>query len=403
MTVIILSNTDGNKTPYDAWFPNAKENIILFCPQEKAHTFNQHHFLFIESFENYVDNVDVEIKAIQLSKKYNITNILSISEFDVVRSAKLREILHCPGQSLISAEAYRNKLLMKQLLHGSSVNIPKFEKVISKAQVENFVQQTNYPVVLKPIYGSGSMDVFIAKNQQDIDTFFEENRNINNYEIEGFINGDMYHVDGLIHNNKVIVSYVSKYYKGCLEFQKNQPLASYMVDESNALNITFKAQAEKVIDTLPSFPNGSFHAEFFLTDSGEIYFCEIGSRTGGAEVGNVIQNSTNIHLNKESLYMQMYEDHACTIQQESVERYSGFVLLPPQNGVYKGIKKHLVYDWIVKFKNTAQKNKTYNDAQFSVDHIISVLIEGNNEQELISRINIVTDWYEKNVIWEQHH
>ena len=130
-----------------------------------------------------------------------------------------------------------------------------------------------------------------------------------------------------------------------------------MVDESNALNITFKAQAEKVIDILPSFPNGSFHAEFFLTDSGEIYFCEIGSRTGGAEVGNVIQNSTNIHLNKESLYMQMYEDHACTIQQESVERYSGFVLLPPQNGVYKGIKKHLVYDWIVKFKNTAQKIK----------------------------------------------
>ena len=34
-----------------------------------------------------------------------------------------------------------------------------------------------------------------------------------------------------------------------------------------------------------------------------------------------------------------------------------FVLLPPQNGVYKGIKKHLVYDWIVKFKNTAQKIK----------------------------------------------
>ena len=53
-----------------------------------------------------MDNVDVEIKAIQL-QKYNITNILSISEFDVVRSAKLREILHCPGQSLISAEAYR--------------------------------------------------------------------------------------------------------------------------------------------------------------------------------------------------------------------------------------------------------------------------------------------------------
>ena len=35
MTVIILSNTDGNKTPYDAWFPNAKENIILFARKKK--------------------------------------------------------------------------------------------------------------------------------------------------------------------------------------------------------------------------------------------------------------------------------------------------------------------------------------------------------------------------------
>ena len=151
-----------------------QKKISFFLPERKRTYVYSTSFLFIESFENYVDNVDVEIKAIQLSKKYNITNILSISEFDVVRSAKLREILHCPGQSLISAEAYRDKLLMKQLLHGSSVNIPKFEKVISKAQVENFVQQTNYPVVLKPIYGSGSMDVFIAKNQQDIDTFLKK-------------------------------------------------------------------------------------------------------------------------------------------------------------------------------------------------------------------------------------
>ena len=39
MTVIILSNTDGNKTPYDAWFPNAEENIILFARKKKEHTF----------------------------------------------------------------------------------------------------------------------------------------------------------------------------------------------------------------------------------------------------------------------------------------------------------------------------------------------------------------------------
>ena len=67
MTVIILSSTDGNKTPYDLWFPNAKENIILLSSR-KEHTFNSQHFLLIEAFENYMDNVEVETKAIQLSK-----------------------------------------------------------------------------------------------------------------------------------------------------------------------------------------------------------------------------------------------------------------------------------------------------------------------------------------------
>ena len=40
MTVIILSNTDGNKTPYDAWFPNAEENIILFERKKNIRLFN---------------------------------------------------------------------------------------------------------------------------------------------------------------------------------------------------------------------------------------------------------------------------------------------------------------------------------------------------------------------------
>ncbi|MEJ8541646.1 hypothetical protein [Staphylococcus capitis] len=100
--------------------------------------------------------------------------------------------------------------------------------------------------------------------------------------------------------------------------------------------------------------------------------------------------------------MQMFEEHTISIPQEPVERYSGFVLIPPQCGVYKGIRKNLDFDWVVAIKIIAKKNKTYNDAQLSVDHIISVVIEGNSEKELISRINIVNEWYEKNVIWEHH-
>ena len=44
------------------------KKILFFLSSRKEHTFNSQHFLLIEAFENYMDNVEVETKAIQLSK-----------------------------------------------------------------------------------------------------------------------------------------------------------------------------------------------------------------------------------------------------------------------------------------------------------------------------------------------
>lgn len=53
----------------------------------------------------------------------------------------------------------------------------------------------------------------------------------------------------------------------------------------------------------------------------------------------------------------MFEKHTISIPQEPVERYSGFVLIPPQCGVYKGIRKNLDFDWVVAIKIIAKKIK----------------------------------------------
>lgn len=35
MTILMLSSTDHAKTPYNEWFPDTAEQMILFCPVEK--------------------------------------------------------------------------------------------------------------------------------------------------------------------------------------------------------------------------------------------------------------------------------------------------------------------------------------------------------------------------------
>lgn len=399
MTILMLSSTDHAKTPYDEWFPDTAEHMILFCPAEKKESYAEKDYLHIEGFTHYMSHPDIEMRALELSRQYHITQVLSISEFDVIRAAKIRALLNLEGQSMISAEAYRDKVLMKQLLQGTSVKTPQFDKALDAANIQQFVTKYGFPVVLKPIDGSGSSDVVIASTQQDIDAFLQTHPDLGKYEIEQFIDGEMYHVDGLVQQGEVKSAYVSHYYNGCLAFKDHQPLASYMLKEDNPLNQVLQQEVKKVIAALPTLPNGSFHAEFFVTPTNDIYFCEIGSRTGGGEIGRTLEHAIGMQLNQMSLYLQTGRADIVD-QYTQIQRYGGFILLPPQNATFQGIQRPLNEDWVLFQSLKAAPGQQFGEARLSVDHIMSVVIEGEDEATLISRIDQVIDWYQKAVQWE---
>ncbi|HHU6749935.1 TPA: ATP-grasp domain-containing protein [Staphylococcus pseudintermedius] len=398
MTILMLSSTAHAKTPYNEWFPDTAEQMILFCPVEKKDSYADKDYLCIEAFTHYMVNPAVEMRALELSEQYNITHVLSISEFDVIRAAKIRALLKLEGQSLISAEAYRDKVLMKQLLQGTSVKTPKFDRAIDAANIKQFVAQNGFPVVLKPIDGSGSSDVVIAREQQDIDIFLQSHSDLIKYEIEQFIDGEMYHVDGLVHNAEVKCAYVSHYYNGCLAFKDHQPLASYLLKEAHPLSQALQQKVKQVVAALPTLPNGSFHAEFFVTPAKDIYFCEIASRTGGGEIGRTLEHAIGMQLNQMSLYLQTGRTEEVDAHLQ-IQQYGGFILLPPQNATFQGIQQPLDEDWVIFQSLKATPGQQFGCAQSSVDHIISVVIEGENEAMLIARIDQVIAWYQKAVQW----
>ncbi|MBT2830604.1 ATP-grasp domain-containing protein [Staphylococcus coagulans] len=399
MTILMLSSTAHAKTPYDEWFPDTAEQMILFCPAERKDSYADENYLRIEAFEHYMVNPDIEMRALELSAQYNITHVLSISEFDVIRAAKIRALLNIEGQSLISAEAYRDKVLMKQLLQSTAVKTPHFDKAIDGVNIQRFVEKYGYPVVLKPIDGSGSSDVVIARKQQDIDMFLQTHPDIGRYEIEQFIDGEMYHIDGLVHNAEVKCAYVSHYYNGCLAFKDYQPLASYMLKKDHSLSQALQQEVKQVVAALPTLPNGSFHAEFFVTPTNDIYFCEIASRTGGGEIGRMLEHAIGMQLNQMSLYLQTGRADEVNGHTQ-IQRYGGFILLPPQNATFQGIEQQLDEDWVLFQSHKATPGQAFGAAQLSVDHIMSVVIEGEDEATLIARIDQVIAWYQKEVQWK---
>ena len=402
MVVVILSNTSSSKTPYHEWIKDSHESVILLCSSNVIETFNEQNFLHLECFKDYENNIEVEEKVLEFSKKYDIKNIIALSEFDICRVAKLREILNISGQNYFSANAYRNKVLMKQILNMGNILVPKFSLANNYENIRNIINDVGFPIVLKPTMGSGSENTYILKDEKSLEEklVFLKNE-LDQYEIEQFIDGEMYHVDGLYHYNEYSPIVVSKYYHGCLNFDYGLPVSSYQLEPDTDLVKRITQIVRNIIKILPSPDTFSFHAEFILdSNTSDIYLCEIASRTGGGGIGETYKLFTDVDLNKNSVINQIEKTGISKSTINSLK--FGFILFPPIKKIFNGFKNTINEDWIEKWELKVKEGESCLPASFSADYILKVTISGETSDLLKERIDYLVSYYNNNVIWEDY-
>ena len=399
MSIAILNKVSHKNNPYENWLSDLNEDIVMLTSRETSFGHPKERYSHVEIFDDYIDSSEVENRLIELDKLYHFREIIVLSEYDIIRAGRLRDILNLEGQSYFSAESFRNKILMKQLANKSNINTPQFSRIKGVKDIYNFVGEFGYPLVIKPIYGSGSEDTHIISDNNDISNFINVYSEVlKDFEIETFVEGEMYHVDGLIVGGEIYFSCVSKYYLDCLAFKEGKAVSSYLLEESNWIKDELLKATTKLLAGLPTPLNTAFHAEFFHSKSDEIILCEIASRSGGGEIINVINKTYKIHLN-ESLVRSI-----CGLEVKKPvipkEKLGGFSLIPPKKGIFKGYKTNIDYPWIQEVKYHAEIGKKYDDAQHSVEQIAAVIVAGDTEQELRYRIDKINLWFEENAIWD---
>ena len=94
----------------------------------------------------------VEMKAIELHKMYGFSCVVYQAEQDVLRAAKIRQLLGLPGQSVENALRFRDKIIMKEILLAcqkvtDNVLIPTFARVTGVKSILEFIAKHDYPVV----------------------------------------------------------------------------------------------------------------------------------------------------------------------------------------------------------------------------------------------------------------
>ena len=222
--------------------------------------------------------------------------IISMSEYELLDAARLREHCRVSGANLRQTSLVRNKVLMKNAVAAAGLRTPQYlsaEAFLSQPHAARWVGKT----VLKPHSGASSVDVEVfGSPSQAFDAIKRRSGGadaivLEDFQVEAFIEGPVRHYDGLIQNGQILAMTSSEYINTCLAYMdRASPLGSFQLQTSEAT----RDWTSQVLAAV-GIKNGSFHLEAII-DQGDPVFLEVGNRVGGADVVATFELATGLHL-----------------------------------------------------------------------------------------------------------
>lgn len=241
--------------------------------------------------DRVVDSVLAAVATLPGPPRFD--RVISLSEYELLEAAQVRERLGVPGPTYEDARLVRDKVAMKAAVARAGLDVPRFVSLEHVLGPEGRTSTAALPwsgrTVLKPTHGAGSEDVVIfdtvAACLQALEARTTGVASLDRaapaaagFELEEFVEGDILHMDGLVQGGVVKVALGSRYVGTCQQFNANRPLGSGQF----GLSAVLQAWVQRVVHAV-RIQQGAFHLEAIESPRG-VVFLEIGNRTGGAGV-----------------------------------------------------------------------------------------------------------------------
>ena len=236
-----------------------------------------------------------------------IDRVVGLDEFDVMTAARAREHLQLGGMTSSHALRFRDKLSMRNIAAAAGIACPEFTGVFNQQTVVDYLEQVPAPWIIKPRYEVSAFGIRKCETKDqawqvmnDLDSRNNWRDHPSQFVLERFIKGDVYHVDSIVENGKVMAAGVSKY--GTPPFS-----VTHYGGVFTTSIVPYKAIERKELESLNKklleafrYERGVSHAEFLhSSDDGKFYLLEVACRVGGAYIANVLEHACNFNLWRE--------------------------------------------------------------------------------------------------------
>lgn len=259
-------------------------------------------FFYLEDNDNSLPNMEKMLVGLSyLMRSRKIDRVVALDDFDVEKAALVREHFRIPGMGQTTARYFRDKLAMRQQAQDEGIAVPPFTALFNDVAITDYLHRTTAPWVLKPrseASATGIKKVHSFQEAWDAIHALGEERHA--YLIEQFKPGDVFHVDALTLNGKVVFQQSSKYLSTPFEVAHGGGIFRSVTVEYGSADAQALAKVNEQVMKAFGMKFSASHTEVIKChEDGKFYFLETASRVGGAHLAEMVEYASNINLWRE--------------------------------------------------------------------------------------------------------
>ena len=258
----------------------------------------------LEDFTTMPENLSSEqikntVSWMTRGKRFD--RVVALDEFDLEVAAEIREHMRLSGMGVTTTAFYRDKLAMRTGARDLGFRVPEFTRVFNYDELRAYMSSVPAPWLLKPRTSASALGI---RKIQDVEhlwrTLDELGDRQSHFVLERFVPGEIFHVDSIVSERKVVFSAVHKYGRPPMQvMHEGGVFTTRTVDRRGSDWKELTAFNAKLAPAL-GLQRGVTHAEYIKAHGdGQIYFLEIAARVGGAFISDLIQASTGVNLWRE--------------------------------------------------------------------------------------------------------
>lgn len=264
-----------------------------------------------------------------MARDRRFDSVVALDEFDQETAAAVREHWRLRGMNLSTMAFYRDKLAMRTGARQAGFLVPEFCRVLNYDDLRAYMGSVEGPWLLKPRAEASALGIRKIHEPDQLWRALDElGDRQSRFLMERFVPGDIFHVDSIVSEGRVVFSVVHQYGRPPMQvMHEGGVFTTRTVDRTSAEWRELTELNGRLAPAL-GMVRGVTHAEYIRAHAdGRFYFLEIAARVGGAFIVDLVQASTGINLWREWARLEVQDMLGSPyVLPPNYEEYAGSVL-----------------------------------------------------------------------------